>query len=99
MRKEWKIPCLFRGSYPLRKALKKAQYLRLREKDLRPAVVPCKYYRRGFRDFGATTATLERKSVCLCQPLQHPCFARIAFLKHGHTPKGVIFDLDSLLDA
>jgi hypothetical protein len=38
-------------------------------------------------------------SVCPCQPLQHPCFARVAFLKHGCTPKGVIFDLDSLLDA
>jgi hypothetical protein len=31
---------------------------------------------------------LERKSVCPCQPLQHPCFARVAFLKHGCTPKG-----------
>jgi hypothetical protein len=33
---------------------------------------------------------LERKSVCPCQPLQHPYFARVAFLKHGYTPKGEI---------
>jgi hypothetical protein len=31
---------------------------------------------------------IDTKTVCPCQSLQHPCFARIAFLKHGCTPKG-----------
>jgi hypothetical protein len=32
---------------------------------------------------------LKRKSVCPCRPLQHPYFARVAFLKHGCTPEEV----------
>ena len=33
---------------------------------------------------------IDTKTVCPCQSLQYPCFARIAFLKHGCTPKGEI---------
>jgi hypothetical protein len=31
---------------------------------------------------------IDTKTVCPCQSLQHPCYARVAFLKHGCTPKG-----------
>jgi hypothetical protein len=40
---------------------------------------------------------LDTKAVYHCQPLNLPCSARVAFLKHQRTPNAVIFDLDSLL--